>query len=74
MGDVNLVSFIQAKRVLLLIGAGRFCLVGQERVIAVFGDFKHLESIKIALGTGVEFERGERNYQRHTFPTFLSQF
>lgn len=74
MGDVNLVPFLLAKRILLFIGAGRFCLVGQERVIAVIRDFKYLESIKIALGTGVEFERGKRNYQRHTSPTFLSQF
>lgn len=62
MGDVNLVAFLLAKRILLFIGAGRFCLLGQGRVIALMGDFKYLESIKTALGTGVELERGKRNY------------
>lgn len=54
MGDVNFVAFLLAKRILHFIGAGRFCLVGQEMMIALMGDFEYLESIKTALGTGVE--------------------
>lgn len=34
------------------------------------GDFEYLESIKTALGTGVELERGEKKLPKTDFPYF----
>lgn len=67
MDNVNPIAFLLAKRILLFIGAHRFCLVGQEAEITLTGDFGYLESAKIALATGVELGRGDKEITKERF-------